>query len=106
MKRFLYPLIASLIIALLLFSAPPAEQKAHAQLLVNPPLLKKISTDLLQKVLAGKLLDTVRVVIQPAGQSDSLLDTVIALLGGTDVRKLNNLGMRVATLEVRDVIAL
>src|ERR1041385_4061216 len=104
MKRFLYLIIASLVVALILFSEVSVENKAHAQSLSNlQQLQQKISTDLLQKVLAGKLFESVRVVIQPAGQSDSLLDPVIGLLGGTDVRKLNNLRMRVATLEVRDV---
>src|ERR1700741_1315066 len=106
MKRFRSPLLGSLLIVLILFSGFPLEKQSQAASLVDLQLERKISTDILQKVLEGKLFDSVRVVIQPAGQSDSLLDLVIQLLGATNILKLNNVRVRVATIRVYDVVTL
>ena len=106
MQRISYPLVVTLIASLVLSSVFLSEKKTQAQPLLDLQLVKKISPDILDKVLAGKLFDRVPVVIQSTGNSDSLLDLLIQLLGGTDVRKLNNLRMRVGTLEIQDVLTL
>ena len=106
MKRTFYSILASLLAMLILFSVFLPEKRTQAESLINLQLEKKISTDLLQKVVEGRLFESVRVVIQPAGDSNSLLDSVIQLLGATDIRKLKNLRMRIATIQVEDVVTL
>ena len=106
MKRLSHPILASVLVSLILLSGLVFPRRTHAQLVTNLPLQTKISIDLLERILEGRLLEPVRVVIQPTGQPSSLLDWAIQLLGGSNVRKLDNLGMRVATVQVTDVIAL
>ena len=106
MKRISYPLVITLVASLALCPVFLLERKTQAQPLLDLQLVRKISPDILDKVLAGKLFDRVPVVIQSTGNSDSLLDLVIQLLGGSDVRKLDNLRMRVGTLEIQDVLTL
>src|SRR6185503_16250163 len=51
-----------------------------------------------QKVNAGKGGDFVRVIIQPASQSDGSVDSTIEDSGGANIRKFKNFAVRVATL--------
>ena len=47
------------------------ERRTHAESNSDAPLKRKVSKDIMQKVDAGKGGDFVRVIIQPASQSDA-----------------------------------
>ena len=104
MKRIKYPLLATLISSLILSPVFLPVKKAQAAPLLDLQLQQKLSIDIIQKVLDGKLLERVPVVIQQDNDSGFLLDLVLQLLGATDIGKLRNLQMRVATLAIQDVL--
>ncbi|HEU4766653.1 MAG TPA: S8 family serine peptidase, partial [Pyrinomonadaceae bacterium] len=68
---------------------------------------RKISKDILGKVAEGRGAEFVRVVIQPAAnQSDLMVDSALEVSGASDIRKLKNLKVRIATLPVQAAFAL
>ncbi|HEU4435223.1 MAG TPA: S8 family peptidase, partial [Pyrinomonadaceae bacterium] len=67
---------------------------------------RKVSDDLLKRVADGKGAELVRVVIQPASQSDLTIDSAIETTGASDIRKLKNFKVRIATLPVQAAVAL
>src|SRR5215470_16974716 len=106
MKRFLYPIILSVSLALALCSILPLAPRTHAQTLfptiVNLPLPethieRKVSKDILQKIAGGHGAEFVRVIIQPAANQSVLpVDCALELTGASDIRKLKK--TRIATL--------
>ena len=69
-------------------------------------LRKKLSEDILQKVAEGKGTEFIRVVIQYGSQSELLVDSAIETTGASDIRKLKNFKVRIATLPVNAAVAL
>src|SRR6185503_3737485 len=65
---------------------------------------RKISKDILKKNAEGRGADLVRVIIQPATQSDAAIDSTIEYSGGSNIRKLKSLGVRVVTLPVQAAV--
>src|SRR5262245_57244780 len=113
MKRFLHPMTWSIIASLIIFSPLVFETRSRAQTLAVTVDLtsdlrpaKKVSDDLQKKVTEGRGTEFVRVIIQPASQSELSLDSAIEITGGSDVRKLKNFKLRIVTLPVNAAIAL
>src|SRR5215213_4596831 len=112
MKRFTHPILWSLLVSLVLISALTFERRTRAeeltstQALSDVPVGSKISKDILQKVAEGKGAEFVRVVIQSATQSELSIDSAIEYSGGSDVRKLKNSKVRIATLPVSAAVAM
>src|SRR5688572_9947160 len=112
MKRFTHPILWSILVSLSLFATFVAERRTRAQELVSTQSLtsvsvgRKVSKDILQKVAEGRGAEFVRVVIQPVTQSDPAVDSAIEYSGGSDLRKLKNFKVRIATLPVQAAVAL
>src|SRR6185503_345557 len=104
MKRFPYPIIWSIFASLALLSPFVFETSSRAESDAQPR--KKISPDILKKASEGKGAEFVRVVIQPAYQSETSVDSAIETTGASDIRKLKNFKVRIATLNVNAAVAL
>src|SRR5215207_4942572 len=106
MKRFLYPILWSGLVALLLSPLFVFEQRTEAQSYNAVRLERKVSQDILKKVEDGRGSDFVRVIIQPASQSDSAIDAALEDSGGSNIRKFKNFAVRVVTLPVHAAVTL
>src|SRR5215813_2663845 len=115
MKRFPYPILWSIVASCALFSPFIFETRSRAQTLTTMQVVtlepevrhgRKVSDDLLKKVADGKGAEFVRVVIQPANQADVAVDSAIETTGASDIRKLKNLKVRIATLPVQAAVNL
>src|SRR5688500_4421062 len=118
MKRFPYPILWSIFASLALLSPFVFETRTRAQSLTNSELVtfqeptsdvrtaRKVSDDLLKKIAEGKGAEFVRVVIQPVNQADLLVDSALETTGASDIRKLKNFKVRIATLPVNAAVAL
>ena len=98
MKRFIFPILWCGFVLLLLLPLFVFERRTHAESNNDAPLKRKVSKDIFQKVSEGKGGDSVRVIIQPASQSDLSIDSAIENSGGSNIRKFRNFAVRVATL--------
>ena len=67
---------------------------------------RKVSKDILKKVADGKGADFVRVIIQPANQTDSSIDSTLEDSGGSNIRKFKNFAVRVVTLPAQAAVNL
>ena len=77
MKRLIFPILWWGVVSLLLLPLFVFDRRTHAESNTDAQVKRKVSKDILQKVNAGKGGDFVRVIIQPAGQSDGSLDSTI-----------------------------
>src|SRR6185503_1168340 len=100
MKRFINPILWSAVVSLLVLSLFILERRTQAQSAGSENVERKISKDILKKNAEGRGADLVRVIIQPATQSDAAIDSTIEYSGGSNIRKLKSLGVRVVTLPV------
>src|ERR1700752_1379681 len=96
MKRFVFPILWSGFVSLLLLPFFVFEHRTHAA--PDAPPKRKVSKDIIQKIAEGKGGDFVRVIIQPVSLSDQSIDTTIEYSGGSNIRKFWNFAVRVATL--------
>ncbi|HTG87610.1 MAG TPA: S8 family serine peptidase, partial [Pyrinomonadaceae bacterium] len=111
MKRSLHPILWSLFASLLLLSLFVFENRSRAQTITinlddTDRHDRKVSGDILRKVGEGKGTEFVRVVIQPASQSELSVDSALEVTGASDIRKLKNIKVRIATLPVNAAIAM
>ncbi|HEX6648220.1 MAG TPA: S8 family serine peptidase, partial [Pyrinomonadaceae bacterium] len=100
MKRFKNPILWSGIVSLLFLSLFIFAYRTHAESSNTVHLERKVSKDILKKVSDGRGADLVRVIIQPAQQSDTLTDSTLEESGGSNIRKLKNFAVRIVTLPV------
>src|SRR5215213_9854865 len=106
MKRFLYLIVGSGLLTLLL-SPSVLEKRTRAESITSVPLQRKISKDILEKVAEGRSSDLVRVIIQPAAnEPDFLMDSTLESSGGSNIRKFKNFPVRVGTLPVQAAVAI
>jgi serine protease AprX len=103
MKRFINPILWSGFASLLVLSLFCFEPRTQAESANNSEVQRKISKDILQKAADGHGADLVRVIIQPATQSDTI-DSTLENSGGSNIRKLKNFGVRVVTLPVQAAV--
>src|SRR5215207_1341011 len=104
MRRFIFPILWSCCLWLLIFPLSVFEQRTHAEFSLR--LDRKISKDILQKVAAGQGSEFVRVIIQPASSGDLSIDSALELSGGSNIRKFKNFSVRVVTLPANAAVAL
>src|SRR5215217_1079768 len=98
MNRFLYPILWSGVVSLAFLSLFVFEKRTQAESGDDVHLKRKISKDILKKVAEGRGADFVRVIIQPATQSDLSIDATLENSGGSNIRKFKNFAVRVVTL--------
>src|SRR5829696_4592519 len=103
MKRFIYPILWSSFLSLLLLTLFVFEPRTRAESNGSSHPERKISKDILQKVSDGRGADFVRVIIQPAN-ADTAIDSTIEDSGGSNIRKFRNFGVRVATLPAQAAV--
>ena len=106
MKRFLYPILWSAVVALVVLSLFVFEKRTHAESTNTASVERKVSKDILKKVADGKGADFVRVIIQPSNQTDTSIDSTLEDSGGSDIRKLKNFAVRVVTLPAQAAVNL
>ena len=104
MKRFLYPVLWSGLLALLLFSPYLIERRTHAESSTGNQNRRKISKDILKKLADGRGSESVRVIVQPTANWD--LDPELETAGGTNIRRFSNFPVRVVTLSANAAAAL
>src|SRR5215510_15734959 len=103
MKRFPFLFLGGFFSLILAFQYL-CERRARAESTDDPR--PKLSRDILEKVAAGKGADLIRVIIQPADQLDSDLDSSIETAGGSNVRRYQNFRARVVTLSANAALVL
>ena len=106
MKRFLYPILWSAVVALSLLSSFVFENRTHAESTTTVSVERKVSKDILKKVADGKGAEFVRVIIQPANQADTSIDSTLEDSGGSNIRKFKNFAVRVVTLPAQAAVNL
>lgn len=115
MKRFIFPMLWSGFASLLLLTLFIPERRTQAQALIgvqldghivlNVPLDRKISEDILKKVSAGNGADLIRVIIQPSSEPELSLDTTLEYTG-SNIRKLKSFRSRIVTLPAQAAVNL
>ena len=107
MKRFLYPILWSAVVALLLLSLFVFEKQDPRGIQQRRAVCqRKVSKDILKKVADGRGADFVRVIIQPANQADASIDSTLEDSGGSNIRKFKNFAVRVVTLPAQAAVNL
>ena len=105
MKRFLYPMLWSGFVSLLLLTLVVAERRTHAESASDISLHRKISKDILERVANGKGADLVRVIIQPVSEPDPSLDATLED-SGSNIRKLKSFRARILTVPAHTAVTL
>ncbi len=105
MKRFLSLMILSALCALVLVLLSPLPRKVQADSGTDS-LDHKVSREIRQKVSSGNGSEHVRVIIQPVGLWDTVLDSTVEEAGGTNVRSFQNFRLRVVTVSANAAVNL
>ena len=104
MKRFIYPMLWSGCRLTPPFVIVCLREQDPRRIDHQRALERKVSKDILKKVEDGRGADFVRVIIQPANQSDPSIDSTLEDSGGSNIRKFKNFAVRVVTLPVQAAV--
>src|SRR5688572_13002979 len=105
MKRFLYPMLWSGFVSLLLLTLVVGERETHAEASPDVPLQRKISKDIIEKVANGRGAELIRVIIQPATEPEQSLDSTLED-SGSNIRKLKSFRARIITVPAHTAVNL
>src|SRR5689334_21806428 len=97
MRRFLYLIVCSGVLTLLILPFFLPEQRTRAEGTSSYPLKRMISREIVKKVSDGHGADLVRVIIQPVNQPELSLDSTLEFTG-SNIRKLKLFQTRIVTL--------
>jgi serine protease AprX len=105
MKRFLYPMLWSGFVSLLLMALFVGEPRTHAETSSDVPFQRKISKDIIEKVAKGHGADLIRIIIQPANEPEQSLDSTLEE-SGSNIRKLKTFRARIITVPAHTAVNL
>ncbi len=104
MKRFIYPMLWSAVVSLLILSLFVFENRTHAESANSEHCRTQSLEGHPKKVTDGRGADFVRVIIQPANQADASIDSTLEDSGGSNIRKFKNFAVRVVTLPAQAAV--
>ncbi|HEY0727704.1 MAG TPA: S8 family serine peptidase, partial [Pyrinomonadaceae bacterium] len=115
MKRFIFPMLWIGFALTLLSALFVVERRTQAQIvtdiqlsiptILDAPLDRKVSRDILTKVSSGKGAELIRVIIQPATAPELSLDSTLEFTG-SNIRKLKSFRSRIITLPAQTAVNL